>query len=140
MNAQPKDFTGRATESDTAALVAEVSGESVPELEIPSAETDIEISVRRRDSEDRYAAVLGEWEVGTISYREIGAIHYERRDDVLVIDWTFLEPAFRGRGIAADFIADVLDDLREDGARVAVTCQVVSAFIAANPEYADLVA
>lgn len=138
MNGQPNDTAEWISDSDTAELVAEVSGSA--DLEIPSAETDIEISVHRRDAEDRFAAVLGEWKVGTISYREIGAIHYERRDDVLVIDWTFLEPEFRGRGIAADFIADVLDDLRDAGTHVSVTCQVVSAFIAANPEYADLVA
>jgi len=138
VDGQPNDTTGGTPESDTAALVAEVSG--VADLELPSAETDIEISVHRRDTDDRFAAVLAEWEVGTVDYREIGFVHYERRDDVLVIDWTFLEPEFRGRGIAADFIADVLDDLRDAGTRVAVTCPVVSAFIAANTDYADLVA
>ena len=126
---------GRVSEADTAVLIAEVSSG----VELPSAETDIEISVRRRADEDRFAAVLGEWATGAITYREIGSIHYGRRDGVLVIDWTYLEPEFRGRGIAADFIADVLDELRETESRISVTCKVVSAFIAANPQYADLV-
>jgi predicted GNAT family acetyltransferase len=151
MDGQPKDDrgvveqtgrgvppAGRVSDSDTAALVAEVSGRGIDEVELPSADTDVEISVRRRDDEDRFAAVLGEWQVDTISYREIGSIHYGHHEDGLVIDWTYLDPEFRGRGIAADFIADVLDDLRDDGARVAVTCQVVSAFITAHPEYEDL--
>ncbi|MBW9094989.1 N-acetyltransferase [Microbacterium jejuense] len=137
MNEQTKDSVP-VSASDTAALVAEVSGAA--DLEIPSAETDVEISVHRREDEDRFAAVLAEWRIGTIGHREIGFIHYAHGDDVLVIDSTFLEPEFRGRGIAADFIADVLDDLRDAGTRVAVTCEVVSAFIAANPEYSDLVA
>jgi predicted GNAT family acetyltransferase len=130
---------GKVSESDTAALIAEVSGRGVGEVDLPSAETDVEISVRHRIDEDRFAAVLGEWGIGTISYREIGSIHYLHRDGVLVIDWTYLEPQFRGRGIATEFIADVLDDLRDTGSRIAVTCPVVSAFIAANPEYADQV-
>ena len=137
MNEQPNESTP-VSAADTAALVAEVSG--AVDLEIPSAETDVEISVHRRVDEDRFAAVLAEWQVSTIGQREIGFIHYGHRDDVLVIDETFLEPEFRGRGIAADFIADVLDDLRDAGTQISVTCQVVSAFIAANPEYADLVA
>jgi predicted GNAT family acetyltransferase len=129
---------GRVSAADRAALIGEVSGRRVDELELPSAEADMEISVRRRDEEDRFAAVLGRWGVETISYREIGSIHYDHRDEAIVIDWTYLEPEFRGRGIAADFIADVLDDLRAAGARISVTCEVVSAFIAANPQYADL--
>lgn len=123
--------------SDTAALVAEVSG--LLEADLPSADADVEISVRRRDDQGRFAVVLGEWGVESISYREIGFVHFGHRDGVLVIDWTYLEPEFRGRGIAADFIADVLDDLRDSGTRISVTCQVVSAFISANPQYADLV-
>jgi predicted GNAT family acetyltransferase len=125
-------------EADTAALVAEVAGRRVDELEIPSAETDIEIAIRRRTDEDRFVAVLGEWRIGEISYREIGFIHYRPGDDVLEIDWTYLEPEFRGHGIAVDFIADVLDDLRDTGSRISVTCPVVSAFIDANPQFADL--
>lgn len=128
------------SEADTAQLVAEVSaGREADELDVPSAETDAEISVRRRDDEDRFVALLGEWGVGTISHREIGSIHYRRQHDLLVIDWTYVEPEFRGRGIAEEFIADVLDDLRDTGERISVTCPVVSAFIAANPGYGDLV-
>lgn len=116
-----------ADDQDTAALIREVE-----EVDTPSAETDEEIAVRRIDAEHRYVATLGDRVIATILYRREGA--------TTVIESTSVAREFRGRGIAADFIADVLDDLRGTGVAITAECPVVVAFVRSSPEYADLLA
>ena len=117
------DGTGFLDEG-TAALVDEVTAGAVRDVDRPSADAASEIEVHRRDEEHVYAA--------TIDGRMLASI---RNDEV---DGRVVAPEFRGRGIAADLIADALDDLRERGRRITVRCPVVAAFIAGNPQYADL--
>lgn len=65
-------------------------------------------------------------------------VQYDEVDDSIVVLTTSVDPEFRGRGIAADLIADVLDDLRERNRPITVRCPVVAAFMAGNSQYADL--
>ena len=103
----------------------------IQELDLPSTDRDTEISVRRLDDEHRFVAVLDDV--------EIASIHYRDEDGRTAILSTFVDPEFRGMGIAAAFIADVLDDIREMGRHVIPLCPVVAAFIAGNQQYSDLV-
>lgn len=114
-----------AVDDDTAELIREIQ-----EVDTPSAETDEEIAVRRIDAEHRYVAALGDRIIATVLFREEGA--------TTVIESTTVARAFRGRGLAADFIADVLDDLRETGTRIVSECPVVTAFAGTVPAYAGL--
>ncbi|MDQ0894942.1 GNAT family N-acetyltransferase [Agromyces ramosus] len=123
------DGTGFLGEG-TVALVDEVTAGAVRDVDRPSADAASEIEVHRRDEDHVYVA--------TIDDRELASIRYDEVDGRVVVLTTTVAPEFRGRGIAADLIADALDDLRERGRRITVRCPVVAAFIAGNPQYADL--
>ncbi|MFF2371293.1 GNAT family N-acetyltransferase [Agromyces sp. NPDC058110] len=126
------DGTGFLDEG-TEALVDEVTAAEVRDVDRPSADSEAEIEVHRRDADgggSRYAA--------TIDGDEIASVRYAQEGDVIDVLTTSVEPEFRGRGIAADLIADALDDIRARGLRLVVHCPVVAAFVRANAEYADL--
>ncbi|WP_395243163.1 GNAT family N-acetyltransferase [Agromyces sp. MMS24-K17] len=114
----------------TLALVDEVTAAAIHQVDVPSTDADLEISVHHRVAELRYTAVLGD--------REIGSIRYDLAGDRVVVLTTMVDPDFRGRGIAGDLIADVLDDIRDRGLLVTARCPVVAAFLAGNSQYADL--
>lgn len=124
------DGTGFLDEG-TAALVDEVKADAVRAVDRPSADADAEIEVRRLDDRKVYAATIGDLEVANLRYDEV--------DGRIVVITTTVVPEFRGRGIATDLIADVLDDLRERGERITVLCPVVTAFMHSNTQYADLI-
>ena len=115
----------------TSALVDEVAADAVNEVDRPSVDTDAEIDVHRDDDRHAYVATLGELELASIRYNEV-----DGRVEVLA---TTVDPEFRGRGIATALIADALDDIRARGKKVTVYCPVVAAFLAENPQFADLV-
>ena len=115
----------------TAALVDEVTADALRDVDTPSEDAEAEIEVHRRDDEHVYVATIGDLEVANLRYDEV--------DGRVVVYTTTVVPEFRGRGIATDLIADVLDDIRERGMRVTVYCRVVAAFMSGNPQFADLV-
>ncbi|WP_173923086.1 GNAT family N-acetyltransferase [Agromyces sp. Marseille-P2726] len=112
-------------------LVDEVTADAVRAVDRPSADAEAEIEVHRRDDEHVYFATIGDLEVADLRYDEV--------DGRVVVYTTTVAPEFRGRGIATDLIADVLDDVRGRGMRVTVYCRVVAAFMAGNPQFADLI-
>ncbi|MEF3404611.1 GNAT family N-acetyltransferase [Agromyces sp. CCNWLW203] len=116
----------------TVTLIDEATAGTVREVDRPSADTDAEIMVHHHVDERVYAA--------TIDGRQIASFRYDLVDGRIIVLTTTVAPEFRGRGIAADLIADALDDIRERGLHVTVRCPVVAAFIAQNLEYADLIA
>lgn len=123
--------TAEPTDDDNRALVEEVRADALRQVDRPSVDSESEIEVHRLDDRGVYAA--------TLEGVELARVRFTVDDDRTVIVSTSVEPEFRGRGIATDLIADVLDDLRERGERLVVRCPVVSAFIEHNPEYSDLV-
>ena len=116
----------------TVALIDEATAGTVREVDRPSADTEAEIRFAHRSEERVYAAI--------IDGRQIASFRYDVVDGRLIVLTTTVAPEFRGRGIAADLIADALDDIREQGLHVTVRCPVVATFIAENPQYADLLA
>jgi predicted GNAT family acetyltransferase len=124
------DGTGWLDEG-TAAVVDEVTADALRVADRPSADADADIEVHRRDAEHVYAAVIEGIDVASLRFDEV--------EDRVVLVATSVVPGFRGRGIAANLIADVLDDLRDRGRPITVRCPAVAAFLRGNPEYADLV-
>jgi uncharacterized protein len=114
----------------TTALVDEVTANAVRQVDRPSADSEVEIEVHRLDDQHVYSAQL--------DGREVASLRYDEEDDRVVVLTTSVIPEFRGRGIATDLIADALDDIRRWGKSLTVRCPVVAAFIAGNPQYADL--
>ena len=90
-----------------------------------------EITVRDNTESLSYDALLDDEVVGTIVYEHSGPR--------MVFMHTIVEPRFRGRGIATTLVKRALDDVRDKGMTLTNYCGFVSAFIAAHPEYADLV-
>jgi predicted GNAT family acetyltransferase len=114
----------------TAALVDEVTADALRAVDTPSEDADAEIEVHRYDDRGVFAA--------TLEGREIATVRFDVDGDRITLITTTVEPEFRGRGIATDLIADVLDDLRDGDEQLTVLCPVVTAFIKGNPEYSDL--
>ena len=69
----------------------------------------------------------------------IGAIVYECSGPRMVFLHTIVEPELRGRGIATLLVKTALDDVRAKGSPLSNYCGFVAEFIAAHPEYADLI-
>lgn len=60
--------------------------------------------------------------------------------DRVVLPHTVVQPAHRGRGLAAELVAAALDDIRASGRQVVPSCWYVAEFIDAHPDYRDLLA
>ena len=71
---------------------------------------------------------------------DLAHLEYVVRDGVWFITHTFTEPAARGRGWAAQVTRAALDTARADGVRVRPVCPFVVDYVAAHPEYADVLA
>jgi predicted GNAT family acetyltransferase len=63
---------------------------------------------------------------------------YEERGGRLAIYHTEVDRALRGRGVGAELVSRVLDEVRSTGKSVIPACAYVRSFIADNPEYGDL--
>jgi predicted GNAT family acetyltransferase len=90
------------------------------------------VSIRHVPSRSRYEAVV-EGEV-------VGIAEYRLSDRVAVMHHTLTDVEHRGQGIAAQLVRAALDDLRQRDLQVVPTCWYVADFIAAHPEYQDLLA
>jgi predicted GNAT family acetyltransferase len=99
-------------------------------LVVMVAETP-EITVRDNAESQTYDALIGDQVVGTIVY--------ERSGQRLVFSHTIVEPEFRGRGIGTVLVTKALDDVRARGMTLTNYCEFVASFIAAHPDYADLI-
>lgn len=117
---------------DEGSVLQEVTTRTVRAVDRPSADTDAEVRVIHHSADRVYAAI--------VDGRQIASFRYAFVNSRIIVLTTTVVPEFRGRGIAADLIADALDDIREQGLRITVRCPVVAAFIAENLQFADLIA
>jgi predicted GNAT family acetyltransferase len=60
-------------------------------------------------------------------------------DDVVLFPHTEIAPAYEGRGLASKLVAGALDDIRERGLHIKVTCPYILGWLPKHPEYEDLV-
>jgi predicted GNAT family acetyltransferase len=102
------------------------------ELDLPAPDMDDEVVVVHDPERGRYRALLGE--------RQVAVMHATGEDGVVTITAVIVDATLRGRGLATDLIAHVLDELRDAGSKVIPECPEVVRFIEHHPEYADLVA
>jgi quinol monooxygenase YgiN/predicted GNAT family acetyltransferase len=87
--------------------------------------------VRDNPESQTYDALIGDEIAGTLLY--------EREGPRLVLTHTAVQNRFQHQGIATALIEAALDDIRTKGKKVTILCPLVAAFIAAHPDYADLV-
>ncbi len=95
------------------------------------AASSLGLVVRDNPESQTYDALVGD-EIA-------GALLYEREGPRLVLTHTAVQHRFQHQGIATALITAALDDIRTKGKKVTILCPLVSAFIAAHPDYADLV-
>ncbi len=69
-----------------------------------------------------------------------GHLAYRRAGDDLHIPSTVVQPAYRGQGLAALLVRHALDDVRSRGGSVTTTCWYVQDWLAAHPDYRDVLA
>jgi predicted GNAT family acetyltransferase len=91
------------------------------------AESSLEVSVRDNRERSRYEAVLDERVVGIADYRVI--------DDRVEFPHTYVEPALRGRGIAAQVVAFALAEVHAAGRDIVPQCSYVVDYVREHPEY-----
>lgn len=68
-----------------------------------------------------------------------GFAAYERRDGLVELTHTVVDPTFEGRGLGSRLIVAALEDVRTSGLSVLPTCSFVARFLERHPEYSDLV-
>lgn len=91
----------------------------------------LDVSVRHNADARTYEA--------RIDGRVAGVIVYEHSAGRTVLTHTIVEAGFRGRGVGTALARSTLDALRAEGARVTNYCGFVRDYIAAHPEYRDLI-
>jgi predicted GNAT family acetyltransferase len=68
-----------------------------------------------------------------------GFIGYQVESGTLVLVHTEVDSQFEGQGVGSALARGALDQLRERGDRVRVTCPFLLRFIERHPEYASVV-
>jgi predicted GNAT family acetyltransferase len=86
--------------------------------------------VRDNPERNRYELLVGEQLIGTLDYY--------RRDDVMLLPHTVIDPGERGNGWGDVLVRTVLEDFRRQGLHVVPQCWFVAEFVGRNPEYRDL--
>jgi predicted GNAT family acetyltransferase len=67
-------------------------------------------------------------------------MNYRLAGNVMTLDHTETPAAARGRGIASQLVAGVLDETRRRGLKIVPRCPFVSAYLAKHPEFRDVLA
>lgn len=125
----------------TGDVSTEVTAAGSAEAELIASITDaVNVSVRTSEYDfdvDRDES-LGQYSALINGY-EIGIINYVRDDMRTVLMSVTVASSYRGQGIATEFIARVLDDIRNQGRTVTVECPVIAAFMQRFLSYADMI-
>jgi len=64
---------------------------------------------------------------------------HPRDDGTVLFPHTQIASAFEGKGLASRLVQGALDDIRERGLRISVTCPYILAWLPKHPEYEALV-
>lgn len=91
----------------------------------------IGVQVRHNQPVRSYEAVLDGVVVGTLIYETAGG----RRS----LTHTFVDPRYRGRGIAAELARFALNDAKAEGIRPRAVCGYVATFVVRHPEYQQMI-
>ncbi len=70
----------------------------------------------------------------------VAVAYYTLAPGIVTFTHTEVPPALSGQGIGSKLARGALEQVRARGLKVVPKCPFISAFIAKNPEFADLVA
>jgi uncharacterized protein len=89
--------------------------------------------IRREDGETkgRYVLVMPDGQEAELTYVKSGADH-------LLVDYTYVPPRFRGRGVAERLVRHTVEEARKEGFRVTPLCGYVAAEFRRHKDWADV--
>ena len=93
--------------------------------------TDQAITLERNGRQGRYLMPLPDGDPARLTFVETGP-------DRIAIDYSFVPPPYRGRGVALKLIKRAVDDARMKGFRITPLCDYVAAEFRHHPEWADV--
>ena len=70
----------------------------------------------------------------------VAYVVYRLQDDVIKLVHTEVPKELGGRGVGSTLVRAVLEKVRAEGLKLAVTCPFVSAWMEKHPEFDDLLA
>jgi len=94
---------------------------------------DSEIIIERNGGQGVYLLPLPGEQPARLTFVERGPGH-------IAIDYSFVPPAWRGRGVALRLIRRVVDDARAQDFRITPLCGYVAAEFRRHPEWSDVLA
>jgi hypothetical protein len=71
---------------------------------------------------------------------DTAVLNYRLDHGVMALNHTETPPHLRGRGLASQLVAGVLETARARGLKVVPRCAFVRAYLAKHPEFSDLAA
>ncbi|MGU3502002.1 GNAT family N-acetyltransferase [Mycobacterium sp. C31M] len=65
--------------------------------------------------------------------RQVGLVDFHDRDGVRIFTHTEIDPAFGGRGLGTQLVAETVAATRSAGLRIESYCSMVTQYLAKNP-------
>jgi uncharacterized protein len=89
------------------------------------------ITVEKEDGRGVYLLPMPDSEPARLTFLERGTDH-------IAIDYSFVPPRHRGRGVALKLIRRAVEDARAQGVKITPLCGYVAAEFRHHPEWADV--
>lgn len=94
---------------------------------------NVNIHKEVRDGRGRYVLAMAGGEEAYLTFVQSSPSH-------ILIDYSFVPPSARGRGVAARLVAHAVEDARRSGTRITPVCGYVAAEFRRHGEWADVLA
>lgn len=96
---------------------------------------DMQADIKReeQDGRGRYTLAMPGGQQSYITFVRSGPGH-------IVIDYSFVPPAFRGKGVAATLVLRAVQDARETKTKITPTCGYVAAEFRRHKDWQDVLA
>jgi predicted GNAT family acetyltransferase len=95
------------------------------------SDAESEIRVERNGRQGIYFLPLPDSDPARLTFVETGPNH-------IAIDYSWVPPSYRGRGVALKLIKRAVEDARAQGFRITPLCGYVAAEFRHHPEWADV--
>ncbi|MEP9387630.1 GNAT family N-acetyltransferase [Mesorhizobium sp. KR9-304] len=92
---------------------------------------DQEISIERQNGRGSYLLPLPDGGAARLTFVETGPDH-------IAIDYSFVPPQYRGRGVALKLVKKAVDDARDKSFKITPLCGYVVAEFRRHPEWSDV--
>jgi predicted GNAT family acetyltransferase len=84
-----------------------------------------------KEEKNRFVLLDGEQEIGEMTWSDAGT---ER----MIIDHTFVDPTYRGQGLAEKLVASGVEKARKENKKIVPLCPFAKKEFDTKPEYGDV--